>query len=215
LGGVAAAGLLYILTRDETPPPATTVDKAAPPNDPQAANGAGLRMDKAVPVAGTTPPLKAMLPVDAGDLAKNLGGSVGGTIVAGIKVNNLVGNLTEKIAGQGAGDLARVNPLTAVGTLTAKAAEQTLAKLGLPTPVQKQVSVTVGAAAVVGIAPAVAAKVAGEGASALIKLVAGQKAERAVRDVVKQFDPTSSKSIVNKAIVKPIASGVKLLGKIF
>jgi len=212
IGGAASFAALLLLLKPKAPPAATQVKAEAPPNDAEAINAGGVHMTKAVPPAPVgLPPVK--FPVE--ETLKNLGGGTAATIIGGIKFNNAVGEITEKFAGKGAGDLARVNALTGLGSVTKVATQQVLAKVGLPEPVQKHVSMTVGAAAVVGLPAAIAAKVTGEAASKLVRLVAGQKAETAVRSVAKQFDPTSSKSIANKVVVKPIAGAVKAIGGLF
>ncbi|MFL5349298.1 MAG: hypothetical protein ACJ8AT_31240 [Hyalangium sp.] len=197
----AAVGGALLLHKKKAPPRAP----AAAPVEDRAAAKAGAVAPIAVPPAVTTPPAPPQLP----QLPK-----AAGTVLAGIAVNNAVGDVVEKFAGKGAGDVARLNITTAVPLVAAKATEKVLAKVGLPPSVSKNVAQTVGVAALIG-PPAIPIKLGAEAISKGIALVAGKKAETTVRNAVSKLDPTKPGSIVNKVAVKPVASIVKGIGGLF
>ncbi|HYI00569.1 hypothetical protein [Hyalangium sp.] len=188
-----------LLTRKGAPPPAAA---AAPPAD-FAVKSAG---DFAPPVA---PPAAVGAPPSAPKP-----GNLIGTVLAGINANNAVGNVVEKVAGGGAGDVARINVTFAPAILAKVGTEKVLAQIGVPESVAKHTAITVGAAALVGV-PGIIAKGFGELGSFGIKAIAGEKVEQAVRGAVSQLDPTKPGSVANTVIVKPVASIIKGLGKIF
>jgi hypothetical protein len=204
-GGLGAAALaLAAGSKPEAPPPA----KSAAPADQVAITKAG---DSAPPVVvaaqpAAPTPSKVELPKSAG--------SVVGTVVAGIAVSNAVGNAVEKLAGEGAGDVARLNLVAATGIATKAITEKVLVKVGAPPEVAKHVGITTGAAVVIGAPAAIAIKGGAELISLGIKAVAGAKVESAVRGAVSELDPTKPGSLANKA-VKPVSKVVKALGKIF
>ncbi len=205
IAGVAAVTVTaaVLLTRKGAPPP---VAAAAPPADIAVKSAGEFAPPVAPPAAAGPPPSATPNPGGAGKLI--------GTVVAGINASNAVGNLVEKVAGSGAGDLARINIGFAPAILAKAGTEQVLAAIGAPPSVAKHTAITVGAAALVG-APGIIAKGFGELASLGIKAIAGQSAENAVRGAVSQLDPTKPGSIANTVVVKPVASIIKGLGKIF
>jgi hypothetical protein len=179
--------------------------KAAPTEDAAQARAGEATPSVTPPAAEGPPPVfKPAVPKAAG---------VAATVFAGIKANAAVGDFVEKVAGEGAGDVARINISLAPALLAKEATQRVLAHVGAPPGVAKHVGITVGTVALVG-APGVAIKAGAELLSAGIKVVAGKKTEQAVRNAVSQFDPTKKGSLANKAI-SPISKGVKALGKLF
>jgi hypothetical protein len=199
--GVAAAGALaWYLTRSGAAP--------APGAAGPATDAATAQLGQ-VALPGVPPANTGIVPPSGG-----MPGGVLGTVAGGIKVNNAVGDLVEKVGGQGAGDLARINITTAPALLAKVGVQTGLAKVGVPPEAARQIGLTTGLAVAGGV-PAVLAKGTGEVISKGISLVLGKKAEQSVRSAVSQLDPTKPGSIVNKAVVKPVSTIVKGLGKLF
>jgi hypothetical protein len=188
---------------------AAATPQAAPAADPATAKAGGVPAPPALPPASS-----GSLPAPLVKEAIKAIGAPAATVVAGITVNNALGDVTEKFAGKGAADTVRVfGPQAAVGFAAQKAVTTIGAAVGLPPSITKHLGQTAGLA-VVGGPLAVGIKVNAEIASKAIRLVAGKKAETAVRGVVKQFDITNPKSVASKPVAA-IAKGVKALGGLF
>ncbi len=200
--GVGLGALALNMAASSPPPAPPPISK----QDEAAQRGGAVALP-VVAAAVSQPPVppKLEIPKAAGSAA---------TVAVGIKVNNAVADAVEKVAGQGAGDLARLNISAAVPLLAAKGTQALLVKAGAPPEVAKHAGITVGAVAVAGL-PGLAIKGAAEAASLAIKLVAGKKVEEVARGTVRQFDPTLNGSVANKLVVQPASKVVKALGKIF
>jgi len=136
------------------------------------------------------------------------------TVLGGVQVQNLMGDIAEKVGGKGAGDTARVvQPSLGAGLIIGKGTERLLENAGVPSGVAKYgglgagVAFTFGAPAVVG---ALSLQAAGSGLKAVGGLVIGKEAAQKVSNAVSQFDPLKSGSVANK-VVGGVSSAVKKL----
>ncbi len=200
---LAAVGGALALRKKKHQAPASR----APPAD-TAATRVGELAPVVVPPAAVGEPAAPPkeLPKFTGALA---------TAAAGIAVNNALGDAVERFGGKGKGDTTRVlGPLAAAGFAADKAISTGLARVGVPQNTAKHIAQTAVATAFVG-APAITLKLGAEGISKGIGLIAGKKAEKAVRSSVSKLDPTKPGSITNKFAVAPAAKLVKGIGGLF
>lgn len=219
VAGAAGAAALALKKGEEKPAATTLPTSERPPSG----------------VPATPPALPAKVgaptsPAPAGDavagelLAKagrqvleRVAGASAATVIAGFQVQDMIRQGVGRVAGEGLGNLAAVNPVFAVGALAKEGTQRGLEALGVPAPAVKVVSQTVGMAAAAGplFAPAVVgAKVTAELASAGIRAVAGKEAEQKVRNFFESVDPTKHTNATH-APIKAVASGVKAVSDFF
>ncbi|MFE8599829.1 hypothetical protein [Archangium violaceum] len=132
-------------------------------------------------------------------------GTAASTVKLGIQAAELQRQFVTSIAGEGAGNAAVLNPMLTVGLTVKTAAEKLGTELGIPADINRRLAQTAGVA--VGAPALLPIKVTAEVVSLGIRAVAGEEAERAVRDVVKQFDITDSRNAIH-APVAAVANGV-------
>ncbi len=168
---------------------------------------------------GVAPPAQQAAHEGQGGLPK-LPSSLGtlATVAAGVKVQNVIGNVAEAVGGEGAGNVARVAPaVVGAGVIIGKGVQRGLEAVGVANEPSRVAGVVAGVAVVAGAPVAVAAlttQVAGSLLQEGLKAVAGEKVERAVSNAVSQFDPFKPDSLANKA-VQPVANAVSFVGGLF
>ncbi|QRN92839.1 hypothetical protein JRI60_26890 [Archangium violaceum] len=219
IGALGAAGAAYALTRSKPPagptapppPPAPPVQPAGPVASPSTA-GAGVPATPApAPVNVGAPTLPPVL--SGASQALSTVASTAAMVGVGLKAADAIGTVVEKVAGEGAGNLARVFAPAAVGFGVKGVTEKALTAIGVPAQVTKVISQTTGIAAATG-GLGVPIKLTAEVVSAGIGLVAGKKVEQDVRSVFRAIDPSNSKNITSKPF-SAIGSAVKSLGSLF
>ena len=214
-GALAVTGALVLAKpQPALPPPAPPVPPAGPVEDRGTAGGGTPAVVPPQPITAGPPPAPKPFPLE---LPKELGdvGKLAGQIGVGLKVADAIGQGVEKLAGQGAGNLARIALPAAVGFAAKGATEKLLAKVGLPSgsKANKLISQTVGVAAGTG-GLGVPLKLTAEAVSLGIRAIGGKKAEEDTRSFFRKLDPSNHTNVTAKPFAA-VGSAIKSLGGLF
>jgi hypothetical protein len=218
-GALAVVGALALAKPKPAAPAAPPVPPAGPVDDKGTA-GAGAPAQAFVPpapiTAGPPPPAVPFLSDLTKELPKELGGlgKVAGQIGVGLQVADAIGQGVAKLAGEGAGNLARIAMPAAVGFAVKGGVERLLDKVGVKSgsTANKLISQTAGVAAATG-GLGVPIKLAAEGVSKVIGLI-DKKAEQDTRTFFRNLDPSNHRN-VTAAPFAAVGNAIKGLGGLF
>jgi hypothetical protein len=192
--------------------------EAAPPVPQAEVKPSGAAAPKPVPAANVGAPKPSAGNVGGEVAAKVAGkaldvafGASAATVKMGIQAADLQRQVMTKVAGEGVGNAAVLNPMVTVGFAAKRGAEELGKKLGLPAEANRRIAQTVGVA--VGAPALLPFKVTGEVVSLGIRGVLGKKAEADVRGVFKKLDISDSKNAIHKPVAA-LGKGVSAVANV-